>query len=196
MVTHIGDALKICQRDGVAVTRKWLHASLCDDIVDSLEPRFRPLQPGGGTVYELYEGVLPKTAIQLGEELAAGIVRHVDRQRGVPSGHARCESEIVRYFEGQGLTMHRDREGLSQTKALVTLRGTGLFRTDALNFSVRKGDLVLIRGRDMLDVPTPLHGTAACSDRVVLLVGLAYGSRTQRSQPPAFGPHVKPAMTG
>lgn len=135
-----------------------------DDL--NTEGQLRPLSTDGGGVYDLYEGVIPPRFVAIADSLgkfvgaAAGVaVNAVD-----PSVH-----EIVSYRDGASLSMHRDSEGKSVTKIILTLAGKGSFCHDADQFDVSAGSLVIMRGREFLDVPTPYHGTKQNIGRTMLL---------------------------
>lgn len=147
---------------------RYVSSVVCDGVVGDLtNNNLVPLPTDGGGIYSAVEGELPHTLVRTADSLgllvakAAGL--SVDFIK--PSIH-----EVVKYSDGSSLSLHRDSEGDSVSKILVTLSGSARFQLDGHEFLVKTGDLLIMRGREFVDTPTPVHGTSDNFNRHVLLV--------------------------
>lgn len=150
----------------------FLDADLCRSFVQALdETTTQQIPTDGGDVYEVYTCSLPDRltiiAEYIGQKIAEAARKSIDLK--TPSLH-----EVLKYNDGKALSMHRDAEGVARTKAIVTLSGSCTFIVDKQEIDITTGSLVVMRGRELCDVDTPLHGTKNNIGRRMLLVEPKY----------------------
>ncbi len=156
--------LAACRGNEVVHCPGFLSSIFCEEMVAQLKGSYSRLPTSNGKVYELYAGELPQPL----QELALNLTNEI--KAFVAKGRAEPRVEVLRYFDGSELEKHRDHEGNAFTKLTITLGGKGLFLAEKNRFVVCQGSLVAIRGRDLVDVPTPIHGVAHNHGRIVLLI--------------------------
>jgi hypothetical protein len=153
----------------VVFCRGFVEKKLCTELTGSLvdDSQIVPLPTDGGEVYGIYTGALDERFLAIAENISF-LVARAARLQLIEESPALWE--VIKYKDEASLSEHRDREGFARTKIGLTISGNATFLHGNQPQLVESGDLVIMRGREFLDSPTPVHATRNNIDRRVLLV--------------------------
>lgn len=152
---------------GFIYARSYLSRCACRETIPIItESPTLDLPTDGGGVYSQVLCDIPESLQRAG----SSICQLLAQTSGKFLDHiSPMTQEIIRYENGAALSRHRDNEGNAKSKMLITLCGSAIMGVEGGTFEVQEGDLVILRGREFLDIPTPEHETSSNQNRYVLL---------------------------
>ncbi len=145
----------------------YLPSSICQEAIATIaELPVINLPTDGGDVYSQVLGEMPLVLQEIGKKLCHLLAKASEQSL---FSSPLMSQEIIKYRDGAALSRHRDNEGNAKSKVLLTLNGNARFGIEGQVFGIEEGDLIILRGREFSDTPTPEHETFLNYRRYVLL---------------------------